>query len=99
LSEWISLIEATSISADGRTICGYGESIRGTEGWVAYLGPPPCLGDLNHDNAVNMVDLVTLLIHFGATLAGPTEDDLDRDADVDLSDLTVLLAGYGRVRD
>jgi len=99
LSEWEWVGPARAISADGRTIAGYGRSVRGHEGWVAYLGPPPCLGDLNHDNAVNMVDLVTLLIHFGDTLAGPTEGDLDRDADVDLSDLTVLLAGYGRVCD
>jgi len=99
LSGW-ELTQVWDISADGRTIVGQGRSPNGpVEGWVAYLGPPPCLGDLNHDNAVNMVDLVALLIHFGDTLAGPTEGDLDRDADVDLSDLTVLLAGYGRVCD
>jgi len=97
LSEWNSLISANAVSADGRTIAGYGNSIRGTEGWIAYLGPPPCWGDMNRDNAVNMLDLATLLLHFGDTLAGPTEGDMDRDADVDLTDLTLLLSAYGRV--
>jgi len=97
LSDWPYLIAARSISADGRTIAGYGQSVRGGEGWIAYLGPPPCWGDMNRDNAVNMLDLATLLLHFGDTLAGPTEGDMDRDADVDLTDLTLLLSAYGRV--
>jgi probable HAF family extracellular repeat protein len=54
LTGW-TLEVATAISADGRTIVGYGPNPSGDyEGWVAHLGPEPPVGtwtDLGHDLA------------------------------------------------
>jgi hypothetical protein len=56
----------------------------------------PCPGDTNADGRVDLVDLATLLTHFGtpsgATLA---DGDLDADGDVDLVDLATLLVHFG----
>jgi len=72
---------------------------------LRHYGPPsppcatePCPGDLNADCVTNILDLVTLLAHFGTTEAvgsAPANGDLDFDADVDLSDLTHFLASFG----
>jgi len=55
-----------------------------------------CVGDLNDDGQIDLVDLATLLAHYGATGgAAPWDGDVDCDGDVDLSDLAALLAVYG----
>ncbi len=50
-----------------------------------------CLGDLNHDGTVNLLDLGIVLSAYGQT----TDGDIDADGDTDLSDLGVVLSGYG----
>lgn len=57
-------------------------------------GAPPCIGDLNGDNAVNLTDLAVLLANFGGagTLA---QGDITGDGQVDLTDLAQLLANFG----
>lgn len=74
---------------------GYVISLTG----VCYINNvPPCPGDINGDNAVNLTDLATLLTNFGlpsgATLA---QGDIDGDGDVDLTDLATLLSNFGTV--
>lgn len=55
-----------------------------------------CPGDLNGDGVINLIDLATLLAHYGTTSgARPRDGDLNCDGDVDLSDLAALLAVYG----
>lgn len=57
---------------------------------------PPCPGDLDGDNDVDLADLAQLLANYGMTSGAVYEDgDLDGDGDVDLSDLAALLAVYG----
>ena len=55
-----------------------------------------CLGDLNHDNQVDVVDLALLLQYYGTTSgASHANGDIDADGDVDLADLAWLLGEYG----
>lgn len=56
----------------------------------------PCPGDLNHDGRRNLIDLATLLSHYGMTTGATPEDgDMNGDGDVDLGDLAGLLGVYG----
>ncbi len=54
-----------------------------------------CLGDLNADRYVDVLDLSTLLINFGRADASASDGDLDADHDVDLLDLSFLLVNFG----
>ncbi len=54
-----------------------------------------CVGDLDGNQQVDLIDLSILLAHYGSTTATLLQGDLDGDADVDLSDLAGLLALYG----
>ncbi len=66
-----------------------------------------CPGDVDHDFAVTIADLQTLLAHFGTTDLpdDPTCEfwptrcagDLDADRDVDLTDLSILLEHWGEL--
>jgi len=57
---------------------------------------PPCPGDLDRDNDVDLGDLALLLANYGATgVTSYYAGDLDGDGDVDLGDLALLLALYG----
>ena len=57
---------------------------------------PPCMGDVNGDNQVNLSDLTVLLSHFGLVSGATMADgDLDGDGDVDLGDLAALLGRFG----
>jgi len=59
---------------------------------------PPCPGDINDDNAVDLSDLATLLANFGTAAGASLEDgDLDQDGDVDLADLAGMLAEFGNL--
>lgn len=57
---------------------------------------PP--GDLNHDGRVNILDLSSLIGHYGqpATASGAGTADINWDGIVDSNDLTILVANYGR---
>ena len=83
---------AWSINVAGE-IVGVGQH----EGYPhAFLLTPSACPDLNGDGMVDLVDLATLLAHFGTPVgATRTEGDTDRDGDVDLTDLAVLLAQFG----
>jgi hypothetical protein len=104
LTGWSS-ITPIAISADGRTVAGNGQRPDGNgwwyaEPWIAFLGDPlpPCPGDINGDDEVDLTDLATLLAHFGAADgATPADGDLDADGDIDLDDLASLLASFGVV--
>ncbi|MDQ7012616.1 MAG: GC-type dockerin domain-anchored protein [Planctomycetota bacterium] len=59
--EW-SLDGVLGLSADGRTIVGYGRiSGLGTQGWVAYLGPT-CRADYDDDGTVTTADVSAYLL-------------------------------------
>jgi hypothetical protein len=59
--------------------------------------PPPAeqfpVGDLNHDRKVDVLDLSTLLSHYGT--AGPV-GDIDGRNGVEVIDLSILLSRYGQ---
>ena len=56
-----SLSRAYAVSADGRTIVGYGVNPQGnTEGWVAYLGPG-CRADFDDDGTVDPEDVAAYI--------------------------------------
>lgn len=57
---------------------------------------PACVGDLNLDGEIGLVDLSTLLEHY-ATFGGAEyfDGDLDLDDDVDIADLSLLLSRFG----
>jgi hypothetical protein len=58
---------------------------------------PAYAGDTNLDGSVNIIDLNTLLAHYGQT-TGQTwaTGDFDGDGAVDANDLNLLLANYGK---
>ncbi|MFN0134667.1 MAG: dockerin type I domain-containing protein, partial [Phycisphaerae bacterium] len=56
--------------------------------------PPPCPGDVNGDQFVNLTDLSILLANFG-DVGSPSTGDLNGDGDVNLTDLSFLLARFG----
>ena len=56
-----------------------------------------CLGDLNLDWRISLVDLAELLGNYGTSSgAADADGDLDADGDVDTDDLQILLRNYGR---
>ncbi len=60
LNGW-TLREARGISADGRTIVGFGMNPQSNiEGWIAHLGDP-CFADCNEDDIVNTLDFICYL--------------------------------------
>ncbi|MFQ5805465.1 MAG: agmatine deiminase family protein [Phycisphaerae bacterium] len=72
-----------------------GWNIDDVEIWAVDMAPP-CFGDLDGDDDVDLSDLSQLLAHYGMTSGAQYEDgDLDADGDVDLADLAELLAVYG----
>jgi uncharacterized membrane protein len=61
MSGW-HLFDATAVSADGRTIVGYGRNPQSQiEGWIAFLGTPVVRGDFNRDGVVTGADVQTML--------------------------------------
>jgi len=54
---------------------------------------PECVGDLNGDGVVDVLDLSILLASFGSSDAG----DLNGDGVTDVADLGILLASFGSV--
>ncbi len=52
-------------------------------------------GDINHDCVVDLIDLATLLVNFGADNPTAFDGDFNVDGEVDLTDLSVLLSAFG----
>ena len=75
LTGW-TLTQASGISADGRTIVGFGRNPRGqTEAWIAHLDLGPTLaGDFNEDGVVDAADYVVWRKGLGTTY---TQKDYD----------------------
>jgi probable HAF family extracellular repeat protein len=96
--DWV-LREARGINDLGH-IVGFG-TLAGV-GDRAFLfiaePPPPCIGDVDGNDIVDLSDLATLLAIFGTTSGEPGYDpnaDFDDDGDVDLGDLALLLGAFG----
>jgi probable HAF family extracellular repeat protein len=89
LSGW-RLTFAIAVSADGRTIVGWGTHNRTNEAWVATI-PVPCRADFNGDAAVNVQDFFAFL---GAFANGDARADLDRSGVVNLGDFVAYLNAF-----
>lgn len=83
-----SLSRAYAVSADGRTIVGYGVNPQGwTEGWVAYLGPG-CRADFDDNGTVDPEDVAAYL---AAWLNRSIFADWDYDGYINTRDLLDFL--------
>ncbi|HMN95270.1 MAG TPA: hypothetical protein PKC43_03540 [Phycisphaerales bacterium] len=94
--------EATAISADGRTIGGWGRNAAGqTRGWMILNFPDPInIGlpnpDFNNDARVDAADVGLLLAAWGPCFGdGECPCDLNGDGIVDGQDLAELLGAWG----
>ena len=91
-----TLAVATSISDDGRVICGWGYegAFFFQEAWVVVLpgSEVPCPADLNGDGLVNGADLGIMLAAWGTA---DEVADLNGSGSVDGADLGLLLAAWG----
>jgi uncharacterized membrane protein len=88
---YTSLGTAMDISADGRTIVGWGAGAGNPTGaWIVHF-PVDCPADLNSDGQVGADDLAVLLGAWGGR--GPA--DLTGDGTVGADDLAVLLGAWG----
>ena len=95
LTGW-SLVEATSVSADGTTIVGNGTNPDGfSEAFIATIpGPNACAGDIiGLDGSVNVTDLLALLAGWGSNPGHPA--DTNDDGSVNVTDLLVVLGAWG----
>ena len=93
LSGW-TLGIATGISADGRTIVGFGINPAGdTEAWIAQNLQGTCPWDCEPtpDGNVSTIDLLTLLGQWGS----PGSCDFDASGAVSTADLLKLLGNWG----
>lgn len=91
LGDLVNLVAANGISADGRTIVGWGFNRDGrSEGWVAYLGAS-CRADFNGDGTVDSRDVVAYMNTWAqkSPLA-----DWNYDAFVDIRDFIAFLNAW-----
>lgn len=67
-------------------------------GAAVDLGTTTILGgDVNGDNNVNILDIVTIISRYGTTGWGPTEPaDINDDGEVNIFDLTIAAGNFGR---
>ena len=92
IAPYTSLGTASAVSADGRTIVGWGTGASGQPaGWVVRFATP-CPSDLNGDGTVDGVDLAIVLGDWGAT-GGIA--DVDQNGIVDGADLALILGAWG----
>lgn len=86
-SEMIDLVNEQTLAVIIRRNTGIGDELQDN---VFQL--PPCEGDANGDNIVNLDDLNIILANFGSAVS---EGDLNNDGVVDLQDLNVVLGLFG----
>ena len=88
---YTSLGTAMDISADGRTIVGWGAGTGNPTGaWIVHF-PADCPADLTGDGSIGAEDIAILLGAWGSS--GPA--DLTGDGTVGADDLAVLLGAWG----
>lgn len=98
LTSW-TLLSATGITPDGRTIVGNGVNPQGQrEAFRAYLGEGGlCRADLDGDGFVGLIDLSTLLANYGTPSSARFADgDITGDGAVGIADLSILLSRFGQ---
>jgi peptidoglycan/xylan/chitin deacetylase (PgdA/CDA1 family) len=67
-----------------------------TGGGTGEPGPTAKPGDVNGDNAVDALDLSTLLSNWNATSATKSQGELNGDGTIDALDLSILLSNWGK---
>ncbi|MHC4908483.1 MAG: hypothetical protein ACYTF9_02025 [Planctomycetota bacterium] len=95
-----SLQAVTAISSDGTTIVGHNFF---DNGWVATIPPagagPTCSGDVDGSGVVDVSDLVTVILEWGACAGspcnGPCLGDTNGDFIVDVQDLVEVVLQWG----
>ncbi|VAX41691.1 hypothetical protein MNBD_PLANCTO03-1683 [hydrothermal vent metagenome] len=86
--DWRHISVAYAVSADGRTIVGYGTNPEGDgEGWVAYLGPG-CRADFDDNGTVDAEDVAAYIT---AWLNRSIFTDWDYDGSINTRDLLGFL--------
>jgi hypothetical protein len=99
LTGW-TLRQARGVSADGRTIAGFGINPRGqVEAWLAVLDePPPSLPDYDASGLVEQADLDLVLLNWGSELLDPAAagwiNDLPQ-GPIDQAELDKVLLNWG----
>ncbi len=98
LTGW-TLQNAIAVSADGRTVIGYGDYFGAFRGWIATI-PLGLPGDADGDNDVDFQDFMLLQVGYGITSdAAQSDGDLDMDGDVDFQDFLILQSHYATSAD
>lgn len=91
LLDFDELIGARGISADGRTIIGYGFNDDGQiDGWVLYLGPG-CRADFDHNDTVDTRDVT---VYLDMWVQESILADWNYDATVDIRDVIAFLNAW-----
>lgn len=89
---WL-LSQATGLSADGRTVVGFGTNPQGdTEAWRLVLPPPACPGDVDGNAVVDFADVLQVLGVWGAV---DVPEDLDGSGVVDFGDVLIVIGAWG----
>lgn len=55
-----------------------------------------CQADFNSDGAVDLFDLIIMIVEFGSTDCDTCQADCDGDGDVDINDLIILVIEFGK---
>lgn len=96
-SGWESLASVTAISADGRSVGGYGTFNGQRRGFMAValsFDSVGCEGDVDLDSAVSGSDISAVLAAWGPSPV-PSRPDINGDGWVDGADLGSILSAWG----
>ncbi len=89
--------DSVAISDTVATIGATGDDQGANDAGAAYVFEDvcPCPWDLNSDGSVGILDLLALIVEWGAC-PDPCSADFDGDEDVDVIDLLILIAHWGK---